>query len=95
MSQLILPPGFNKRTTPKAATKAPLAGNFVVKNMTIRAKYWHDYEYPGDVAHALVRAEMDHRKPPVPTPEQCPNRDCRVCHPNKEDQDRIDRGHHI
>ena len=66
-----------------------------LEDCIVRARYWHDYEYPGDVAHALVRAQLDHRKPPVSEPEQCPNRDCRVCHPSQEDADRLARGHHI
>ena len=88
---LILPNGRYTLPTPKP----PIPGNFVVKGVNPRARYWHDYEYPGDVAHALVRAQLDHRKPPVPEPEQCPNRDCRVCHPSHEDADRLARGHHI
>ena len=95
MSGLILP---GRYTPPKP--KPAIPGNFSAKTgaldgMKTRARYWHDYEYPGDVAHALVRAQLDHRKPPVPEPEQCPNRDCRVCHPSQEDADRLARGHHI
>ena len=90
MSGLILP---GRYTPPKP--KPAIPGNVSVKNVTVRARFWHDYEYPGDVAHAIVRAQLDHRKPPVSEPEQCPNRDCRICHPSQEDQDRLARGHHI
>ena len=99
---LILPSGqtaTSGRVTAKTTT--PIPGNFtpkkslIVGGVTPRARYWHDYEHPGDVAHALVRAELDHRPAPVPTLEHCPNRDCRVCHPSREDVDRLKRGHHI
>ena len=103
MSGLILPPGFNKRTTPPKP-KITGSGNLTVKkqpetlgvigHMEHRAQFWCDYEYPGDVAAAIVNALRDGRKPPVPEPKACPNRDCRVCHPSQEDLDRLARGHH-
>jgi hypothetical protein len=46
-----------------------------------RARFWHDYRWPGDVARAIVTAQKDNKPLPVKMPEQCPNRDCKVCHP--------------
>ncbi len=45
-----------------------------------RARYWHDYRWPGDVARAIVVAQRDHRRLPVAMPEQCRNPACVVCH---------------
>ena len=81
---LILPPGYKTNTA--------AAGSVAVTHE--RYRWWHDLRYPGDIARAIVVAQRDGKKGPR-QPEQCPNRDCRVCHPSVEDQDRIARGHHI
>lgn len=54
-----------------------------VSNMKDRARFWHDYRYPGDIAKAIVVARRDGKEGPK-QPEQCPNRDCAVCHPPKD-----------
>jgi hypothetical protein len=82
---LILPPGYKPTTA---------ANGTVVFHTHERYKFWHDLRFPGDIARAIVVAQRDGKRGPR-QPEQCPNRDCRVCHPSQEDQDRIARGHHL
>lgn len=69
---LILPPGYSSQ----------------VSQMKDRARFWHDYRYPGDIARAIVVAQREGRVGPK-IPEHCPNRDCKVCHPTRDERGRI------
>lgn len=87
-SGLYLPPSARdpKPERPKQEHKFPAR----IGNVNERARYWHDYRYPGDVARAIVVAQREGKPLPVPMPEQCEDvAGCRVCHPGRDENGRI------
>jgi hypothetical protein len=73
---LILPPGYNSAVNGSVAVTRD------------RARFWHDYQFPGDIARAIVVAQKEGRPGPK-MPENCPNRDCKVCHPTRDETGRV------
>lgn len=89
-SGLYLPP--SARDIPKPVKRPDQEHKFPARigGVNERARYWHDFRFPGDVARAIVVAQREGKPLPVAMPQQCEDRaGCKVCHPGRDSEGRI------